>query len=149
MQNQMSAREQQVQQQLHEASQQTEIQKQVLQDMRAAQQATEINAHQLSITCETARGHLTNEASELQSIIDRQADTVQQFQQRDQEQHVILDDLRNQNAQREAQFAKDKEHLELEFQKQLIRWESEMLLLRFQTHFCSTGALRAPAVGGP
>ena len=125
MQDQMSAREQQVQQQLHEASQQTEIQKQVLQDMRAAQQATEINAHQLSITCETERGHLTNEASELQSIIDRQADTVQQFQQRDQEQHAILNDLRNQNAQREAQFAKDKEQLELEFQKQLTKIQNQ------------------------
>ena len=54
-------------------------------------------------------------------IIDKQADTVQQFQQRDQEQHVILNDLRSQNAQREAQFAKEKEHLELQFQQQLTK----------------------------
>ena len=105
--HQMALKEQEGQVRLHEVSQQTELQRQALQETLAAKQAIEINAHQLSITCETERGALNNQASKLQSIIDRQAETVQQFQQRDQDQQGILNELCNQNAQREAQVEKE------------------------------------------
>ena len=121
MQNQMKAREQQVQTTLQEANQQTELQRQALQETLTAKQSLEINAHQLSVTCETERGARNNETSHLQSIIDKQAETVKQFQQRDQDQISAMNELYNQNARIEAQREQDKQTLALEFQNQLAK----------------------------
>ncbi len=134
------AREQQVAVRLQEVNHQTELQRQALQETLTAKQSIEINAHQLSITCETERGILSNEASKLQSIIDEQAATVKQFQQRDQNQAQMLAQIQNQHAQKNAQDQQEKQYLETETERKWAehlaekkaRWLHEKAELQLQ-----------------
>ncbi len=77
------AREQQNEAKLQEVSQQTELQRQALHETLTAKQSIEVNAHQLSINCEAELGMQNQNQAKLQSVIDQQAETVRQFQQRD------------------------------------------------------------------